>query len=274
MAMTDTYQKVAGHYNSAGLTDRIKSALAMVAPEGQRLIVTQLAPLDQFHTRGIAATAELASACGINPSTRVLDLGSGIGGPARFLASTFGCKVRGVDLSPAFIDAATYLTGRCGLSDQVTFEVGDALHLPFADASFDVVFLQHVAMNVEDRAALYAQVHRMLATGGRLATFDVVLRDGDVLYPVPWASEASASFLLSQDDTRKALQQSGFKAVFWRDDTQAAVEWFQTVTSALRPNALNLGVVMGPAFAAMTGNLARNLRENRLGVLSAVLSRD
>ena len=149
--MTDTTNKVLEHYSATGLTNRIKSALAAITPDDQPLTVAQLAPLDQFHTRGILATAELATAAALEPSIRVLDLGCGIGGPARYLAAAFGCKVTGVDLSPGFIDAATYLTVRCGLSDRATFQVGNALHLPFEDAAFDTVFLQHVAMNIEDR---------------------------------------------------------------------------------------------------------------------------
>src|ERR1700758_3876443 len=175
--MTDTTIKVREHYGATGLTDRIKSALGTIAPEGQTLTIAQLAPLDQFHTRGMLATAELAEAAGIEPSTRVLDLGCGIGGPARYLAATFGCPVTGVDLSPAFIDAAAYLTSRCGLQDHVRFQVGNALRLPFEDASFDTVFLQHVAMNIDERPALYAEVHRVLTAGGQLATYDLVLRE-------------------------------------------------------------------------------------------------
>ena len=114
--MTDTNVKVCEHYSALGLTDRIKAALAAIAPENQTLTVPQLAPLDQFHTRGILATSELAAAARIDSSTHVLDLGCGIGGPARYIAATFGCKVIGIDLSPAFIDAATYLTARCGLA--------------------------------------------------------------------------------------------------------------------------------------------------------------
>ena len=179
--MADT-TKVREHYSATGLTDRVKSALATVTPEGQTLTVAQLAPLDQFHTRGILATAELALAAGLEPSSRVLDLGCGIGGPERYLAVTFGCRVTGVDLSPGFVDAATYLTARCGLSGRVTFQVGDALHLPFEDSAFDTVFLQHVAMNVEDRAVLYAEVHRNLAPGGRLATPASDFRDGVAIW--------------------------------------------------------------------------------------------
>jgi SAM-dependent methyltransferase len=272
--MTDTTTKVRKHYSATGLTDRIKSALATITPESQTLTVAQLAPLDQFHTRGILATAELATAAGLEPPTSVLDLGCGIGGPARYLAATFGSRVTGVDLSSSFVEAATYLTARCGLSDRVTFQVGDALRLPFENAAFDTVFLQHVAMNIEDRPALYAEVHRIMTPGGRLATYDLVLRDGDVVYPAPWARDASTSFLLSEGDTRTALEQAGFKAVLWRDDTQIALDWFKAAMAGSPPSTLNLGLVIGPDFPAMIGNLARNLRENRLGVLSAVLTRD
>jgi SAM-dependent methyltransferase len=272
--MSDTTTKVREHYGATGLTDRIKSTLATITSEGQTLTVAQLAPLDQFHTRGILATADLAAATGLEPSTRVLDLGCGIGGPARYLAATFGCRVTGIDLSPSFIDAATYLTARCGLSDRVTFEVGDALHLPFEDDAFDVVFLQHVAMNIEDRMALYAEVRRVLTPGGRFATYDLVLRNGDVVYPAPWARDASTSFLLSEGDTRTVLEQAGFKVGFWRDDTETALDWFKAAMAGSPPSGPNLGVVMGSDFPAIIGNLARNIRENRLGVLSAVLTHD
>lgn len=270
--MTDTTNKILEHYSAVGLTGRIQSALAAIAPESQTLTVAQLAPLDQFHLRGILATSELASATGIEPSTRVLDLGCGIGGPARYLAATFGCKVTGVDLSPGFIDAADYLTARCGLSDRVTFQTGDALQLPFEDGAFDIVYLQHVAMNIEDRTALYDEVRRILALGGRLATYDVVLREGDVIYPLPWARDASTSFLLSEAGTRTALERASFRAALWIDDTDPVLDWFKAIMAAPAPSGPNLGVVMGPDFAAKTANLARNLRENRLDVLSAVLT--
>ena len=260
------------HYSATGLTDRIKSALATVAPEGQTLTVAQLAPLDQFHIRGILATADLSKAAGIEPATRVLDLGCGVGGPARYLAATFGCKVTGVDLSPVFIDAANYLTARTGRSDRLRFQVGNALDLPFASGTFDVLFLQHVAMNIEHRSALYGEVGRILTPGGRFATYDLVLREGDVLYPVPWARDASTSFLLSEHDTRTALEQVGLKTILWRDDTQVALDWFSEAM-AVAPTGPSLGIVMGADFQEMIGNLARNLRERRLGLLSAVLTK-
>lgn len=271
--MTDTATGVREHYSATDLTSRIKSVLATIVPEDQKLTVAQLAPLDQFHARGILATTELADAAELAPSKRVLDVGCGIGGPARYLAATFGCSVTGVDLSPGFIDAAIYLTARCELSDRANFRIGDALHLPFEDATFDTVFLQHVAMNIADRAALYAEIHRVLAPKGRLVIHDLVLREGDVVYPAPWARDASISFLLSEADTRATLEQAGFKAVLWHDDTQKTLDWFKAAMAG-SPTALSLGAVMGPDFPLVIGNLARNLRENRLGVLSAVLACD
>ncbi len=272
--MIDTTPKVREHYSATGLTARIKSALATIVPDGQPLTVDELAPLDQFHVRGMLATTELASAAGVMPSVYVLDIGCGIGGAARSLAATFGCNVTGVDLSPSFIDAANYLTMRCGLSSRVTFQVGNALRLPFDDAAFEVVFLQHVAMNIADRAALYGEIRRILTPGGRFATYDLVLREGDIAFPVPWARDASTNFLLSEHDTLTAVERAGFTPLLWRDDTEIALEWFKTTTAGSSPSALNLGVVMGPDMREMASSLARNLRDDRLGVLSAVLKRD
>jgi len=260
--MTETIDRVRAHYEAPGLVDRIKAALAPITSEGQQLTVAQL------------AIAELAGAVELKSGDCVLDLGCGVGGPARYLASTFGCQVTGVDLSPSFIEAADYLTARCGLEDQVTFRVGDALHVPFDDGSFDSVFLQHVAMNIADRAALYAEVYRVLKRGGRLATYDLLMKEGDVVYPAPWARDASTSFLLSAEYTRATLEDAGFTVTLWRDDTKTAMDWFKAAMASPPPAGLNLGVIMGPEFQAITGNLGRNIREGRLGVLSAVLTRD
>ena len=143
---------------------------------------------------------------GITADMSVLDVGSGIGGPARFLAATYGCQVTGVDLSEPFVDAARYLTERTGQSGQVSFQTASALELPFDDGRFDVALLQHVAMNISDRARLYREIRRVLKSGGRFATFDVVLNSGEPHYPVPWARTPATSFLLTADATREAIE--------------------------------------------------------------------
>lgn len=271
--MTDTVDIARAHYNATGVTAKIRDALAKIAPEDQRLTVGELAAMDQFHTRGMLATKDLAAMTPIGPITRVLDVGSGVGGPARFLAATFGCHVTGVDLSENFVDAANYLTERCAMENSVSFQVGNALDLPFEAASFDLVFLQHVAMNIEDRAGLYAEIARVLTPGGRLATYDVTLKAGDVHYPNPWARNASASFLLTEDETRAALIAAGLDPIAWRDDSEVALGWFATLTAGGPPAGPTLAVVLGPDFPTLTGNLGRNLKEGRIGILSAMAER-
>ncbi len=182
--MTDALDGVRDHYRATGLTERLKIALTVLGPEDQRLTPQQLGALDQFHTRGLADMS-------------VLDVGSGVGGPARFLAATYGCRVTGIDLNEPFVDAVRYLTQRTGQSEQVSFHTASALELPFDDSRFDVVLLQHVAMNIADRARLYREIRRVLKPGGRFATFDVVANGSELHYPVPWGRTLATSFLLT-----------------------------------------------------------------------------
>jgi SAM-dependent methyltransferase len=268
--MNDVLDGVRDHYRATGLTQRLKTALAALGPEDQRLAPRQLAFLDQFHTRGLAATAELATLAGIAGDMSVLDVGSGVGGPARFLAETYGCRVAGVDLSEPFVEAARYLTERTGQGGQVSFEVASALQLPFGDAGFDAALLQHVAMNIADRPRLYREIRRVLKPGGRFATYDVVLAGGEPHFPVPWARRPETSFLMTPVATREAIEPAGFRTFAWRDDTEAAKAWIAQQRESGPPPSPNLGVVMGPDFAQLAANLGRNLMEGRLGILTAV----
>ncbi|MDW6024762.1 class I SAM-dependent methyltransferase [Mesorhizobium sp. BAC0120] len=268
--MSDAFDGVRDHYRATGLTERLKAVLTALGPEDQRLTPRQLSTLDQFHTRGLSATAELAKLAGIIADMSVLDVGSGVGGPARFLAATYGCRVAGVDLSEPFVDAARYLTGRTGQGGQVSFEIASALELPFEDGHFDVVLLQHVAMNISDRARLYREIRRVLKSGGKFATFDVVLNGGEPHYPVPWARTPATSFLLTAVATREAVEPAGFRTLAWQDDTEAAKAWIAQLRASGPPPSPNLGVVMGQDFAELAANLRRNLVEGRLGILTAV----
>jgi sarcosine/dimethylglycine N-methyltransferase len=275
--MTDTIEsasqsvaRVREHYRATGLTDRLRTALVAFGPEDQRLTPQQLAPLDQFHTRGLAATADLAGLAQISETDLVLDVGAGVGGPARFLAASCLCRVVGIDLSAEFIDAARYLTERTGQSDKVSFETANALALPFDAARFDAVFLQHVAMNVGDRAGLYRQIRRVLKTGGRFATFDVVKGEGEPHFPLPWARTPETSFLLTADETRSAIETAGFRILHWRDDTDTARAWFAQARAAPPSASPNLGLVIGPDFPEIAGNLGRNLAEGRVRIVSGI----
>jgi len=268
--MTDMLDGVREHYSATGLTERLKTALLALGPDDRQFKPEQLGALDQFHTRGLAATAELAALAGVGAGMSVLDIGSGIGGPARFLAEAYGCRVTGVDLSEPFVDAARYLTERTGQSEEVSFETASALELPFDSGRFDAALLLHVAMNIADRAQLYREIRRVLKPGGRFATFDVVLRAGEPVYPLPWARTPATSFLLSAAETRAAIEPAGFDVLEWRDDTETAKTWFTGLRAAGPPPSPNLGIVMGPDFPQLAANLGRNLMEGRLGILSAV----
>lgn len=267
---SDSVAQVREHYRATGLTGRLRTALLAFGPDDQRLTPQQLAPLDQFHTRGLAATADLAALAQIGQSDLVLDVGAGLGGPARFVAASCLCRVVGIDLSAEFIDAARYLTERTGQSDKVSFETANALDLPFDAARFDVVLLQHVAMNVGDRAGLYRQIRRVLKTGGRLAAFDVVKGEGEPHFPLPWARTPETSFLLTAEETRSAIETAGFRILHWRDDTDTARAWFAQARAAGPPASPNLGLVIGPDFPAIAGNLGRNLAEGRVRIVSGV----
>ena len=268
--MKDELDGVRDHYRATGLTGRLKAALAAFGPEEQRLTSKQLAGVDQFHTRGLAATADLARLTGITADMSVLDVGSGVGGPARALAASHGCRITGVDLSEPFVDAARYLTERTGQSGQVSFQTGSALALPFNDGDFDAVLLQHVAMNIADRAQLYREIRRVLKADGKFATYDVVMKGGDLHYPVPWARSSATSFLLTAEATREAVEKAGLRTSVWQDDSETAKAWFAQVRASGPPPSPNLGVVMGPDFGQLAANLARNLMEDRIGILTAV----
>jgi sarcosine/dimethylglycine N-methyltransferase len=265
--------KIRDHYRATGLTERLRTALLAFGPEDRRLSPERLAQLDQFHTRGLAATADLARMARITRSDRVLDVGSGVGGPARVLAATCGCEVVGVDLSEPFTEAARYLTERTGQAEKVRFETGNALELPFEKDGFDAVFLQHVAMNIADRAGLYAEIRRVLKPGGRFATFDIIWAAGEPHYPVPWARTPETSFLLTEGETRDAVEAAGFRTRAWHDDSDTAKAWFAQAMAAGPPPAPNLGIVMGPEFPSLAGNLARSVMEGRVRVLAAVFDK-
>jgi SAM-dependent methyltransferase len=268
-----------GHYDSNGLIGRLRDALAESGLSGRRLSPADLAPLDQFHTRGMAATVELAEAAGIAATDTVLDVGSGLGGPSRYLAATFGCTVAGIDLTPSFVEAATMLSQLTGLGDMVRYQCADALAMPFADASFDVAWSQHVAMNIADRPRLYAEIHRVLKPGGRFAVYDVVAGSGEALhFPVPWSGGPDTSFLLRPDAMRELLERQGFRVYEWKDRTADGIAWVHQQQAA-RAKAgaatpiLGLHLAMGAGFAEMSANLGRNLLEGRVGLQQAVLTR-
>lgn len=267
---------VQAHYTRSGLGDLILSALEKAGKDLNRLTPEDLAPIDEFHIRGRVATLELARAAKVDATKRVLDVGSGVGGTSRCLAREFGCRVTGIDLTDEYCNTAAMLSERTGLAELVDYRQGDATSLPFPDSSFDIVWTEHVAMNIPNKPRLYREMHRVLKPGGTLAIYDVLAGpSGPVLFPVPWARTPEASFLATPDELRSLLKDAGFDIETWSDTTDAARAWFVALAERIQREGvgpLGFHVLLGSDFPAMAQNQRRNLEEARI-VLAQIVAR-
>jgi SAM-dependent methyltransferase len=256
---------------STGLSRRnIEQALIAAGKDLDHLQPADLALLEDFHTMGRYATAQLVDLAGINSATRVLDAGSGVGGTARYVADHYGCAVTAVDLTDEYCETHRWLNGLVGLDDRISVRQADVTALPFADNAFDVVISQHVQMNVADKARLYAEARRVLAADGRLALWDITVGDRRELdYPLPWADEPARSHLADPDELRAVVESAGFAVEHWNDLTEQATTLMRALL-AQPPNPLGLQAFV-PDFERKVGNLSQALADGRLRAIQAVM---
>mgnify|MGYP001601738452 FL=1 len=220
-----TANDISGHYRRGGLLERLEAALAEDGADPARPSLEALAPYDQFHTRGIEATKETADLLEVAAGDHLLDIGSGIGGPARYMQRRFGCRVTGIDLTAEFCEVARHLSGRLGFGDELRFEHGDALAMPFPDASFEGAYSMNVSMNIAGKDAFYREIRRVLKPGAWLVLSEIARGPGaEVDYPVPWAASAEASFLSTPEETRRGLEAAGFEILRLRTTEKEALE--------------------------------------------------
>ena len=268
---------VAQHYGLSGLFDTITGTLRALGKDLDHLAPTDLAPIDEFHIRGREATLALAALARIERGFHALDVGSGLGGSSRFLATEFDCRVKGIDVTPEYCDVATSLSDLVGLGGQTEFYCASALETPFEDNTFDLAWTQHVQMNIEDKPAFYGEIARVLRPGGRFAFHDILAGPGGPPHlPVPWASEPEQSFLIAPDDLRTLLEDLGLSVHTWLDTTKPSHDWFLAGIEQRKKDgspALGIHLLMGDTAKTKIENVARNLNENRITVFQAVLEK-
>jgi ubiquinone/menaquinone biosynthesis C-methylase UbiE len=264
-------RQVAEQYRHGALERAILDAVAASGKDAERLTRRDLGGADEYHLGSHAATAGLASDLGLASGMRVLDVGAGIGGPARYFAEAHACIVHGIDLSDEYVQVANALTRRCGLAAQASFSQAGALAVPFADRSFDRAAMIHVGMNIADKAGAFAEVRRVLKPGGLFGLYDVMLTGaGEVAYPMPWAMTAATSFLETPARYRALLAATGFsieKEHGWRDLSLEMSRKAQAKAAQHGPSPLGLHILMGASTPQRIANVISALEQ---GVIAPV----
>lgn len=270
--MTDTIER---HYATDGIAERILAAVRATLKPGAALTPEALAAADHFHGGGLAATREMVTALAPRLGEKILDLGSGVGGPARWIAAKFDCHVTGIDLTADFCRAADALNAATGMADKVRIVHGSALALPFADASFDRAYSQNVVMNIADKVAFYREAHRVLKPGGIVVLSNLARGTGaEPTYPTPWAATAATSFLSTPEATKSEIAAAGLRIVSFKADTTAAslmalrAQRLRLETEALP--ALSPHLIVGPRLQEYRLNSLRNTEDGRIVAIEVV----
>lgn len=267
--MSDT-SPTASYYGGSNLWARLASAFASAGTDMNHLTTEDFSRFDEFHIGGSRFTDDLIAMSGVGRGQRLLDVGSGIGGPARHFAQAAGCSVHGIDLTPEFVEVAGKLSGLVGMGDATTFSVADALNLPFEEAEFDAVVTQHVQMNIVDKERFYREIARVLRPGGSFV-FNEILGSGKepLVYPVPWSQSEENSFLATPEAIRGYMESAGLQVGEWQDRSAGALEGMgklAEVIAAKTDGSPDLLLSMGEGGPAKLDNLLTNLRSGAVCV--------
>jgi ubiquinone/menaquinone biosynthesis C-methylase UbiE len=267
----DTEARVERHYSHGRLESAIMQALQLAGKRLDGITTADLAALDELHLGWRAATVELARGLGLGPGVELLDLGAGLGGPARHFAEAYGCKVLGVDVTDEFVQVASTLTARCGLDSLVRFFRASALATPFPTERFDVATLMHVGMNIADKTSLVSEVRRVLKPGGTFVVYDVMRLDTAALpYPMLWADSPAISFVETPDAYRRLLEAHGFRIERERNRRDQALELGRALRAQAGTPPLGLHAVMGAATAPRLANVMNMLERGSIAPIEIV----
>ena len=257
-------KELADHYSSGALRERIEHGLNTLS---QPPTVASLGAVDEFHVGGRPATAHLVEQLELGPADRVLDIGSGLGGTGRYIASSTGAAVVGVDVTEEYVHVARWLTELVGLSSVGEFVHAAAADLPAQEREFSAATMVHVGMNIPDKAAVFTDVAAQLAPGSTFGIYDLMITGSERPdYPVPWASTPTTSFLETADDYVAHLAAAGFAIEVVTDRSEAALAGIaqQAAAATNGPQPLGLHLVMGPATPTKFGNLVAAIRSGAI----------
>lgn len=274
--MNEINKQVENQYHRPHLFEDILNLLAQQGVDLNNVLRFDISSVDEFHVRGAEISKELVSEFNFNGLT-VLDIGCGIGGPARRLADEFNCKVYGIDMSHEFIRTAQELSRLVKLDNQTEFVQGDALALPYKEASFDVVWTQHVQMNIENKNQFYSEVKRVLKNGGTFIYYDIFKKNnGDLNYPVPWANEPTLSFLQTIANMESILKNLGFVRTKSTDQTAKGIAFLNHLVQKMNndgPPKSGLNILMGNSTIEKMSNLLNALLGNKIELESGIYSK-
>ena len=268
-------QDVAKHYAKSGLADAIRRGIEASGKTIGTVTIDDLAPVDEFHIGGRKASEHFLDKLGFAPDMHVLDVGCGLGGPARFAATRYRCQVEGVDLTPDFVATGNELSRWTGLHDRVKAQTASALSLPFADGAFDGAYMLHVGMNIADKRPLCAEVARVLRKGARFGIYDIMRTgDGELTFPMPWAASAATSAVAPLSEYRAALTAAGFRILAEENRREFGIAYFEEVrrrmAAAAAPPPLGPQIVMGPSMTEKIKNLVASLSAGRIAPVEIV----
>ncbi|ARP68197.1 hypothetical protein A9K65_032805 (plasmid) [Mesorhizobium sp. WSM1497] len=270
------HSQIADHYARGSLVEDIRDGLAAMGKTESTVTAEDLSPVDEFHIGGRAATGELAGQLALTAADRVLDIGCGLGGPARQIASHYDCHVTGIDLTRDYVEAGNVLSGWLHLGERVSLQQGDALRLPFADGSFTAAYMLHVGMNIADKSALFSEVARVLRAGAPFGVFDVMRTGaGEMSYPLPWASTADTNAIATPDQYRDALSAVGFEILSERRRRDVALDHFaqQRAQAAGGRAVLGVHTLMGARRPQMIRNMSESISDGRIAPVEIIARR-